>query len=238
MIYALDFDGVICDSIHECFHNSYRAFRLVRSDLDLPSQPRILWRKKFYKYRGLVRPARNFYLLWNLIINNLKIGISTIKFELYDADYEDILILFDEELMTIRKKQLDCDFQAFMLQNPLFPAVKEIWNELPRPLYIVTTKDERITKLILEYNGLKVDGVFGKGTGCKNQTLLRLAKSHEVAANRVYFVDDNPEFVSEADSIGVKTALSRWGYGPYGLEQGKSLDSFEQVLRFFNNEHS
>jgi len=236
MIYALDFDGVICDSIHECFHNSYQAFRVVTSDLDLPTQPKTLWREKFYQHRGLVRPARNFYLLWNLITNNLEIGLNTIEFETHAASLEDILILFDEELMSIRKEQLDCDPQAFLAQNPLFPGVKEIWDELPRPLYIVTAKDERITKLILEYNGLNVDGVFGKGTGHKYQTLLRLAKSHEIAANSVYFIDDNPEFVSEADSVGVKTAISNWGYGPYGLEQGKSLDSFEQVLGFFNNE--
>ena len=236
MIYALDFDGVICDSIHECFHNTYQAFRVVRSDLDLPSQPKTLWREKFYEHRGLVRPARNFYLLWNLIINNLEIGKSTIEFETNGSSAEKILILFDEEFMSIRKKQLDCDFQTFMVQNPLFPSVKDVWDDLPRPLYIVTAKDERITKLILEYNGLIVDGVFGKGTGHKYQTLLRLAKSHEVAVSSVYFVDDNPEFVSEADSVGVKTALSNWGYGPYGLDQGKSLDSFEQVLGFFNNE--
>lgn len=237
MIYALDFDGVICDSIHECFHNTYRAFRLIRSELDLPSQPKTLWREKFYEHRGLVRPARNFYLLWNLIIENLEIGTSTIEFETHAANYEGTLILFEEEFMSIRKEQLDGDPQAFFVQNPLFPAVKEIWDELPRPLYIVTTKDERITKLILEFNGLNVDGVFGKGTGHKYQTLLRLAKSHEVAVSKVYFVDDNPEFVNEADSIGVKTALSNWGYGPYGLEHGKSLDSFAQVLGFFNNEY-
>lgn len=237
MVYTLDFDGVICDSIHECFHNTYQAFRVVRSELDLPSQPKTLWREKFYKHRGLVRPARNFYFLWNLIIENLEIGISTIEFEAHAAKYEDISRTFDEEFMYIRKKQLDFDSQTFLVQNPLFLGVKEIWDELPRPLYIVTAKDEGITKLILKYNGLNVDGVFGKGTGHKHETLLRLAKSHEVAVSSVYFVDDNPEFVGEANSIGVKTALSNWGYGPYGLGLGKSLDSFEQVLGFFNNEY-
>jgi len=237
MVYALDFDGVICDSIHECFHNSYRAFRTVRSEIDLPSQPKTLWREKFYKHRGLVRPARNFYLLWYQIISNLEIGLNTLEFEAHTASYEDTLNLFDENFMHIRSQQLDSDPQSFLAQNPLFPEVKEVWDQLPRPLYIVTAKDERITKLILEFNGLNVDGVFGKGTGRKYQSLLRLAKSHEVAVSRVYFVDDNPEFVREADSIGVKTALSNWGYGPYGLEHGKSLDSFGQVLGFFNNEY-
>lgn len=236
MIYALDFDGVICDSIHECFHNSYRAFISVRSDLNLPNTPKDTWREKFYEYRGLVRPARNFYLLWDLIINKLEISLSTIEFESTVDNYDDILIEFDQEFMSIRKEQLDCDFEAFMVQNPLFPSVKEIWDELPRPLFIVTAKDEKITKLILEYNGLDVDGVFGKGSGHKYETLLKLAKSHEVPVKSVYFVDDNPEFVSEANSVGVKTALSEWGYGPYGLKSGKSLESFKQVLGFFNNE--
>lgn len=236
MIYVLDFDGVICDSIHECFHNTYRAFRFVSPELDLPSEPKPLWREKFFEHRGLVRPPRNFYLLWNLIVNNQEIGKSTIEFESHATNYEDILILFDEEFMSVREKQLESDLQSFLTQNPLFPGVKELWDDLPRPIYIVTAKDERITKLILKYNGLNVDGVFGKGTGHKYQTLLRLAKSHEITANSVYFIDDNPEFVSEADSVGVKTAISNWGYGPYGLEQGKSLDSFEQVLGFFNNE--
>lgn len=237
MVYTLDFDGVICDSIHECFQNSYDAFKSVSLDLKLPSEPKVVWREKFYKHRGLVRPARNFYLLWLLIINNLELEISTVIFERLTIEHEKALGLFDENFMSIRSEQIKNNPDNFLLQNPLFSGVKSIWNQLPRPLYIVTAKDEGITKLILEYNELTIDGVFGKGTGHKYQTLLKLANSHGVEMNSVYFVDDNPEFVNEAHSVGAKVALSKWGYGPYTHENGKSLDSFEQVLGFFNNEY-
>lgn len=236
MVYALDFDGVICDSIHECFQNSYLAFRSVSSEVDLPMDPLNSWKEIFYQYRGLVRPARNFYMLWFLIVNNIEISISTLEFEKLAAEYENALGYFDESFMSIRKGLIQNNSKNFLLQNPLFPAVKDIWNDLPRPLYVVTAKDEAITKMILDHNGLNVEGVFGKGTGHKYQTLLSLGNSHGVEINRVYFVDDNPQFVKEAQSIGANTALSKWGYGPYGLEQGKSLNSFDQVLGFFNNE--
>jgi phosphoglycolate phosphatase-like HAD superfamily hydrolase len=237
MVYALDFDGVICDSIHECFQNSYHVFKSFSFELELPKQPKAVWREKFYRHRGLVRPGKNFYLLWFFIINNFELEISTVEFETITAQYETTLGLFDQKLMAIRREQIENDPDTFLLQNPLFPKVKSIWNQLPRPLYVVTAKDEEITKLILQYNELTIDGVFGKGTGYKYQTLLKLAKLHGVEMNSVYFVDDNPEFVNEARSVGANVALSKWGYGPYTHGYGKSLDSFKQVLDFFNNKH-
>jgi phosphoglycolate phosphatase-like HAD superfamily hydrolase len=236
VIYALDFDGVVCDSIHECFENSYKAYLLTLDSSHLPKCPYKEWREAFYEQRGLVRPSRNFFLLWDLIINSKEIPSDTLGFEELALSSDKNSIRFDENLMRIRQDQILNSREDFFEQNKLFKQVAELWAFLPRPIYVVTAKDESITQQILDFNKLSVDKVFGKGSGPKYKTLLSLAIESRVSPAKIKFVDDNPLFVSEAKASGIDSALALWGYGPYTSELDGSLKDFKEVLDFFNNE--
>ena len=236
MIYALDFDGVVCDSIHECFENSYKAYLLTLDSSHLPESPYKEWREAFYQQRGLVRPSRNFFLLWDLIINCKEIPSDTVRFEKLALSSDKNSVRFDENLRRIRQNQIVNSRADFFEQNKLFKQVAELWAFLPRPIYVVTAKDESITQQILDFNKLSVDKVFGKGSGPKYKTLLSLAIESRVSPAKIKFVDDNPLFVSEAKASGIDSALALWGYGPYTSELDGSLKDFKEVLDFFNNE--
>ena len=60
-ILALDFDGVICNSIDECLITSYNAFYKmeINNISDIPDDIKSF----FYTYRYYVRPAREYYLI-------------------------------------------------------------------------------------------------------------------------------------------------------------------------------
>ena len=67
-VLVLDFDGVISNSIKECFINSYRAFHEWDSVEDYflqVNQPEM--EELFIKYRYLVGPAYEYYCLWKTI---------------------------------------------------------------------------------------------------------------------------------------------------------------------------
>ena len=58
-VLILDFDGVIVDSIDECFERSLDAYQCLNSEFSLSSYNKNL----FYKYRYLVGPASHFVYL-------------------------------------------------------------------------------------------------------------------------------------------------------------------------------
>lgn len=236
-VYALDFDGVICDSIHECFENSYLAFRQTHPEVNIPIEPTNFWKDTFYAHRGLVRPPKNFYLLWKMITNGEVISTDTIQFENEAIACSDLSEKFEKNFADVRSRILMLDEERFISQNLLFEEVREHWSRLKNPLYVVTAKDPEIAKIILKANNLEVKGIFGKGSGPKSSTLLKLASTHCVDISHVYFVDDNPEFVKETSNVGAKVGLAKWGYGPYDGVIENSLASFSQVIDFFNNEY-
>ena len=61
IVLALDFDGVICNSIDECLITSYNAFynTKINNVSEIPDDIQSF----FYTYRHYVRPAREYYLL-------------------------------------------------------------------------------------------------------------------------------------------------------------------------------
>lgn len=235
-VYALDFDGVICDSIHECYENSYLAFRLTNPELNIPEQPMNSWKITFYSFRGLVRPSKNFYFLWKLITDGEEIPSDTVQFESQAIAFSDSSERFEGIFTEVRARILMFNQERFITQNPLFQDVREHWSRLKNPLYIVTAKDPALARLILQANSLEVDGIFGKGSGPKSSTLLKLSAMHHLDISQVCFVDDNPEFVRETSKVGARVGLAKWGYGPYQGVFENSLDSFSQVIDFFNNE--
>ena len=56
ILYALDLDGVIIDSIEECFRNT-----LITHYGNYHNNQKV--KELFYQYRGLVQPAYEYYFL-------------------------------------------------------------------------------------------------------------------------------------------------------------------------------
>lgn len=235
MLYALDFDGVVIDSMYECLQTSYSALsRLKKSQGKMvPSNPRPEEISLFYLNRGLVRPSRNYYALWEWIQKMPDKKFSLSEFELFAASFGKELTNFENIFHGIRADEIKRSPKAFVEKNPLYVGVKEIWRELPRPLFIVSTKDHESIQLILDSHNLSVERIYGKGTGPKAQTILQLADSYNTPVKNVCFLDDNSQHAIDVQTIGSKTALAMWGYGPFGDFDGPRLKSFSEVLDFF-----
>jgi len=233
MILALDFDGVICDSMGECLDTSYRALRSLEGGAHLPEHPTQAWRDAFVERRGVVRPSGHYLLLWQWILEFPDRPLSAEEFEALAAPQAAAVAAFEQAFHRLREADQATRPQAFVEANPLYPGVRESWAELPSPRYIVTTKDEASVRLILEAHGLVVDGVFGRGAGSKPATLRALAGRHGVAPHEIVFVDDNALHVADAAAVGVTAMLAEWGYGPRVPAPERSLAAFAAVVDVF-----
>ena len=237
MVYALDFDGVVIDSINECLNTSYEALTLIERENGrlLPQYPSLEQIKLFKARRGLVRPSRNFLALWEWVLNFPDLNHSQESFESFATSYSDKLFKFENAFHYIRSEMLNGNPQMFIKENPLFPDVKELWNELPKPLYIVSTKDEESISVILKFHNLNISGIYGRGTGSKVQTIENLAKFHSVSIGKTFFVDDNSQHALDVQANGAQVGLALWGYGPIETFKGVKLKSFKEVLEFFQS---
>ena len=235
MLYALDFDGVVVDSIDECLNTSYKALSYIQREGSKPlsKQPTEEQKALFLHWRGLVRPSRNFFALWEWILNFPEKKHSQETFEKFASTFDDSLLKFEDIFHHIRSETLKNNPEIFIRENPLFRDVKEVWNEIPQPLYIVSTKDVESITLILKAHKLNVHGIFGRGSGPKAQTLLNLAKSNSIAIEDTFFVDDNAQHAIDVKECGSQVGLALWGYGPFETFEGKRLHSFNEVLGFF-----
>lgn len=229
MILALDFDGVICDSMEECLHTSYQSFRTLAGNSALPKHPKVQWQKKFREHRGFVRPSGHFFILWQWVINLSHIQLTSAIFEQLAAINVESINAFEETFHQKRYQQQRKDPQAFIDANPLYPGVHESWKDLPLPRYIVTTKDELSVRLILSAHRLCVEGVFGRGCGPKPATLCALARRHKVNPSEVIFIDDNADHIAEASAVGITAVLAEWGYGPKTPSPKMLLNAFSDL---------
>jgi len=231
-ILALDFDGVVCDSIAECMLTSYGAYRGLHR-AGLPPEVSLEWGRLFRERRGVVRPSGHYMLLWDWISQFPARQLSATQFEDLAKGQLERVTEFETRFHELRDRTIAHDPDRFVAMNPLYPGVAESWTELRRSrLYIVSTKDEPSIRLILSRSGLDVDGIFGRGAGPKPESLLRIAAAHRSPPDRVVFVDDNALHVADAASVGVTAVLANWGYGPRAPAAEHALDCFAEIAPF------
>ena len=214
MLKFLDFDGVIIDSIEEC----YIISKSVYFGYSFFSHDEIEYKKIFFKYRGLVRPPYEYLILH-----------QAIEIYIQDRDH-DFKKLFNEILKNIsdkdkqffesdffKKRQLfqENDFQAWVNLNPLMPFGKTLIGSNNTDVFIVTTKNKAATIALLDYYKIDVAGIYAndeiKSFGSKGKLIQSLMQ--ENIMQDALFLDDAVEHLDTIKDRRVKCFFADWGYG-------------------------
>ncbi len=218
IIYALDFDGVICDSAVETAITGWKAAGSIWKDM-----PRTLPPEMVDQFR-LIRPnietgyeailAMRLLYLGEDIEDNFNGKIQTL---LKDAQtsVSDLKKLFGET----RDIWIANDLAEWVMMNPLFAGVAAKLRKLEQqyPWYVVTTKQERFVKQILKANAIDLpdERIFGLDRNMsKVEVLKRLLKNHP--NKTIYFVEDRLptllNILNTGELASVKLILALWGY--------------------------
>jgi phosphoglycolate phosphatase-like HAD superfamily hydrolase len=231
-VLVLDFDGVICDSRNECLDLSLNCFLDMEPSYTFASTENSLAQANdyFLECRGLVRPARNFYLLWILAFQHPAPSCSVVELELMAPEYEAKLKEFERLFFNRRKNMLRNDPEGFIALNAFYSDVQETLDKLTLPTYIVSTKDADSIKLLLKSNNIKVENVFGFGPKSKVENIETIIAKHSVAPQAVAFVDDNPLHLDDVAKAGVRTLWASWGYGPQDFGEHRYLEQFAEIV--------
>jgi phosphoglycolate phosphatase-like HAD superfamily hydrolase len=220
-LYALDFDGVICDSALE---TSITAWKAAREYL-WPKMPEQIPDKLIEQFK-FVRPA--------LETGYEAILIVRLLFEGHEP--EALLNEFPHRLEgLIRRDQLDKnklksrfgntrdkwiadDLTNWLTMNPLFPGVQEKLATIDnKQCFIITTKQERFVEQILSANDISIpkQQIFGLERNLSKQQVLRQLQD-EYPSHNIVFVEDRIQtlinVVNDHDLKNIQLLLADWGY--------------------------
>lgn len=224
---AFDFDGVVWDTVNECFYVGYNVFKKIEGDI--PADELIL-RDAFRSGRYLARTGGDFYIIFHLIKQNPDIDFLKIKNENFYKLREELsekINIFLQDFYNFRKQLIEKDFSFWMSLQSSFEGVSDMLAVIKNKfmdLVICSTKDEQSIKKMLAY--LKQDYiVFGKEyTTDKKEQIITITKKYGIKPSQVIFVDDLMENLLAVRETGAKVIMAGWGYNN-SKERKKASDA-------------
>lgn len=223
-IIALDFDGVICDSAAETAVSGWKAARTIWPNLfrrKLPTDKQI---SDFREVRPYLETGYQSILMMKMLQENLPIAEfsenAAAHFERISSecgmDKAALVALFGKT----RDEWIKADQADWLGWHSLYPGVADALKKALASgarMLIMTTKQERFVKAILDSNGIDFpeDNIWGLERGRKKTELLLEQLSYK--PRELHFVEDrlmtlqNVEKIQELDSVFLHYA--DWGYG-------------------------
>lgn len=237
-LYALDFDGVLCDSCGESSQSALKAAKIrwpqIFGEVDSKMEDWIL--DEMHTLRPVVETGYENLLLVRLLVE-LQIP-STRKSSVADgltiekilenwsqlkpiimkewSEERDFLVdLFGR----VRDEWIDTDFAGWIGANRFYPGIADALKFASSQVYIVTTKQSRFADALLqEIAGVTIpaERIYGLGSGPKVEVLKKLQSMPEHRGLTLHFVEDRlatlKNVIKEPALDGWNIYLGRWGY--------------------------
>ena len=241
-ILALDFDGVVCDGLIEYFEVAWRTYCQIWSPVDdtLPDDLAL----RFYRLRPVIETGWEMPILIKALIAGFSDAQilqswTTITAEILVANNLEAKAV-STQLDNLRDEWIEKDLDGWLSLHRFYPGVIErlkITLETEVQLYIVTTKEGRFVKQLLEKEGVNLppENIFGKEVKRpKYATLRELIKKANTQNVNLWFVEDRLKTLQlvqqQSDLNHVKLFLADWGYNTQLERETGKNDSRIQLI--------
>jgi phosphoglycolate phosphatase-like HAD superfamily hydrolase len=212
---VLDFDGVICDSIEECFVASWAAFHEHLRHVPSGPAPGPV-RTSFRELRPFVRSGEDFVLIQQLIAQ----GSAPRNQEEFDEEWDRPgapgRAQCKELFYRARTELRDRDPPAWLAMNRIYPHVPGALARLsPRvPRYVLSTKKPEFVIAPLEAARLPFprDCILYIEAVPKLAAVERLLR--RLPCDEAVFVEDQVDAIRANRDPRIRTFLATWGYVP------------------------
>lgn len=229
-IAAFDFDGVLWNSVDECFFLGSEVFREMGEEL--PGDYGSL-RKKFREGRFLAKTGDDFYITLKMMQNNPLIEFENVTYEKYYSyreSYSTGMKVFAGNFYALRKKMQQEDPEKWLsLQGPFEGILQQLplIQESFRDLVICSTKDRESIRLLLFRHGLEFS-IFGREDSThKSEQIKALSEKMETPTEKIIFIDDLVENLNHVTEMGCIGVLAAWGYNnPKVREEARENNFF------------
>ncbi|GAB4861725.1 hypothetical protein Ancab_036979 [Ancistrocladus abbreviatus] len=237
-LYALDFDGVLCDSCGESSLSAVKAAKVRWPSLftGVDSALEDLIVDQMHIVRPVVETGYENVLLVRLLLemqvpsirkSSVAEGLTVeeilenwpklkpIIMEEWTEDKDALIDLFGK----VRDEWIEKDLKTWISANRFYPGVSDALRFASSRLYIVTTKQSRFASILLEgLAGVPIppERIYGLGTGPKVEVLKQLQKKPEHQGMTLHFVEDRlaslKNVIRESELDSWNLYLADWGY--------------------------
>ncbi|MCW9683275.1 HAD family hydrolase [Dolichospermum planctonicum UHCC 0167] len=241
-ILALDFDGVVCDGLIEYFEVAWLTYCQIWSPVDdtLPDDLAL----RFYRLRPVIETGWEMPVLIKALIAGFSDAQilqswTTITAEILAANNLEAKAV-STQLDNLRDEWIEKDLDGWLSLHRFYPGVIErlkITLETEVQLYIVTTKEGRFVKQLLQKEGVNLpsENIFGKEVKRpKYATLRELIKKANTQTVNLWFVEDRLKTLQlvqqQSDLNHIKLFLADWGYNTQLERETGKNDSRIQLI--------
>ena len=251
-VYALDFDGVICDSAGESSITALLAAKAKWPHLDLPSSPTASFPEPLINSLKKVRPVIETGFE-NVLLGRLVAETPLDKLdELFDQPVlhdwqsvrERVMEEWDvgkEEMIDVfgkvRDEWIERDIDSWVSANRAYPDIVHAINNSASPVYVITTKQKRFASLLLSQFGvtnIPEDNIYGLGMGTKIAVLKEIVAMPQHKGKQVLFVEDRFETLEKVSisMLGqpLQLFLGTWGYNTPKVREVAENHPFVQLV--------
>jgi phosphoglycolate phosphatase-like HAD superfamily hydrolase len=221
IVYALDFDGVICDSAVETAITGWKAARQLWNEMPRDVPPIMI--DRFRAVRPLIETGFEAILAMRLLYLGETVADIHTDYEAKSKSLLEQTQISPAELKKLFGETRDCwiaDDQAdWIRMNPLFEGIAEKLRAIGKsyPWYVVTTKQERFVKEILNANMIDLadERIFGLDLNMSKPEVLKgLLKNH--TDHMIYFAEDRLATLlnvrTHPELNNIKLIFALWGY--------------------------
>ena len=237
-IVALDFDGVICDSIDECLQVAFSAYQAWEDGMEsaVPSFVQLppTFLSYFRAHRYLVRPAQEYWLLVHGFHEGM-LPLAPSQFRELSVSHKKELDEFEPIYFRTREVIQAFDTSAWFKLYRVYEEFADAWPclRMQADVHIVTTRDLSSLRLLLKEFSIDVPlpRLWTKErTATKADAMVSIAKQADVPCSSISFVDDHPDHLRDVSTSGAPVYWASWGYWPASLAEPASWYERLQTL--------
>ena len=233
-ILAIDFDGVIVDSVLDSLfvgHNSYLRLYGQEEKENFGGELFTFenWeeiKKKYHReikyYRTLrpyIRGATDYGLIQKLM-EEKKVIKSQEDFDNYRKTAVFDFETYEKEFYKERERLQDINYRAWFNLEPPYPKIiegmKRLLEEGTKIIIATSNRRKAIAKAFTpDYFGFTIDpkDILDKRFGeDKSEQMRQIVKLYEVKFEDIYFVDDQVSHLIQTIPLGIKVFLAGWSY--------------------------
>jgi phosphoglycolate phosphatase-like HAD superfamily hydrolase len=224
-ILALDFDGVICNTIYEGLRSAWQVCREVRGEDGTNPPPEA--GATFVRLRPVLEYGWEFPVLLLAILEGVPESVLVKEFQ--TAWREQVLAKYHltprvmvARFDAARDRAIQASLTDWLKDQWLYPGMADRLRAILRDglrVFVLTTKEGRFAHKLLEIAGvtLPLAQVWGKEQARPKPELLRVLRQEQgVEYGDIWFVEDRLKTLQsvekQMDLAAVGLFLATWGY--------------------------
>jgi len=216
---ALDFDGVIADSIEECLVVGYNAFvdySRQESKIETLSalDKKVVDEAK--RLRHFIRSGEDYVYIQLALSEDIKMNTQD-DFDNFLNKYSQLKETFFNLFYQERKHFSVEKLNSWMQLNPMYEGMQHFLKESSgkNPLYIISTKKSEYIHKILEGHQITfpVKNIFHAHKDRSKLTIIHeLLSKYNTEPSHFHFIDDQVDTLLKVELSQVHRYLAGWGY--------------------------